>query len=170
MLKDIGMEIVAKCDGLPLAVKVMGGLLLQKRATRSDWNKVLNDSIWSDSQLPEQLNYAIYLSYQDLNPSLKPCFLHFSLLPKSTVLSVNDIVGMWISEGFVHGGSCDLEELGKEYYHELILRNLKEPLVQYVDQRACNMHDVVRLFGQYVARDEALAVHNKNMDTIGNVN
>jgi hypothetical protein len=72
--------------------------------------------------------------------------------------------------GLVHGGSRDLEELGKEYYHELILRNLKESPVQYVDQRACNMHDVVRLFAQYVARDEALAAHNKNMDIIGNVN
>jgi hypothetical protein len=71
-LKDIGMGILAKCDGLPLAVKVMGGLLLQKKATRSDWNKVLDDSIWSDSQMTEELNYAIYLSYQDLNPSLKP--------------------------------------------------------------------------------------------------
>jgi hypothetical protein len=78
MLKDIGMGIVAKCDSLPLAVKVMGGLLLNKKARRTDWSKVLNDSIWSDSQMFEELNYAIYLSYQDLNPSLKPCFLHFS--------------------------------------------------------------------------------------------
>jgi hypothetical protein len=87
MLKDIGMKIVAKCDGLPLAVKVIGGLLLQKKATRSDWNKVLHDSIWSHSEMPEELNYAIYLSYQDLSPSLKPCFLHFSLLPKRAISS-----------------------------------------------------------------------------------
>jgi hypothetical protein len=28
---------------------------------------------------------------------------------------VDDIVGLWISEGFVHGTSRDLEELGREY-------------------------------------------------------
>jgi hypothetical protein len=62
-LKDIGMGIIAKCDGLPLAVKVMGGLLRQQKTRQSDWNNVLNDTIWSVSQMPEELNYAIYLSY-----------------------------------------------------------------------------------------------------------
>jgi hypothetical protein len=82
LLKDIGMEIIAKCDCLPLAVKVMGGFLQQKTAKRRDWENILND--WSVSQMPQDLNNAIYLSYEDLHPCLKPCFLHFSLLPKST--------------------------------------------------------------------------------------
>jgi hypothetical protein len=124
MLKDIGMRIIAKCDGLPLAIKIIGGLLCQKNTRCIDWENVLNDSIWSLSQVQEELNNAVYLSYEDLHPNLKPCFLHYALLPKSTVFYVHDIVGMWISEGFVHGNSCDLEELGREYYTELILRTL----------------------------------------------
>ncbi|XP_072151643.1 putative disease resistance protein RGA3 isoform X2 [Setaria viridis] len=159
MLKDIGMGIIEKCDGLPLAVKVMGGLLRQRRARRGDWENVLNDSIWSVSQMPEELNYAIYLSYQDLHPSLKSCFLHYSLLPKSTWFYLDEIVGMWISEGFVHGNWHDLEELGRQYYEELILRNLIELDKKYIDQQVCNMHDVVRSFAQYVARNEALVAH-----------
>ena len=66
------MEIIAQCDCLPLAIKVIGGLLRQKRTSRRDWKNVQNDSIWSVSQMPEELNYAIYLSYEDLSPSLKP--------------------------------------------------------------------------------------------------
>ncbi|WVZ54183.1 hypothetical protein U9M48_005021 [Paspalum notatum var. saurae] len=158
-LKDIGMEIIAKCDGLPLAVKVMGGLLQQKRIWRRDWEYVLNYSIWSVSQMPEELNYAIYLSYQDLHRSLKSCFLHYALLPKGNVFMENSVVSMWISEGFVHGNSCDLEVLGKEYYAQLIARNLIEPDPWARDQEICNMHDVVRSFAHYVARDEALIAH-----------
>ncbi|TVU26664.1 hypothetical protein EJB05_29219, partial [Eragrostis curvula] len=156
MLKDIGMGIIEKCDGLPLAVKVMGGHLLKKNRRRSDWEAVLKDLVWSVSQMPEKLYNAIYLSYQDLDPPLKLCFLYFSLLPKSEDFDVDEIVGMWISEGIVHGNIYDLEKIGREYYDELILRNLIEPDTNYADQLVCSMHDVVRSFAQYVARYEAL--------------
>ncbi|XP_062203450.1 disease resistance protein RGA2-like isoform X2 [Phragmites australis] len=171
MLKDIGMEIIAKCDGLPLAVKVMGGLLCQKERNRSDWEKVLNDSAWSVAGMPEELNYAVYLSYEDLSPCLKQCFLHYSLLPKNIVFGYDIIVGMWISEGFVHGSSLDeLEESGRQYYKELIVRNLIEPDKEYIDQYHCTMHDVVRSFGQCVSGDEALVAHNGEIGIISKLN
>ena len=155
-LKDIGMSIIAKCDGLPLSVKVIGGLLRQKNMRRSDWKNVLNDSTWPVSQMPEELNYAVYLSYQDLHPELQSCFLHYALLPKSVLFGYERIVAMWIGEGFVHGNSRDLDVLGKEYYDQLIARNLLEPDPRYVDHGVCNMHDIVRSFAQYLTRDEAL--------------
>lgn len=171
MLEDIGMRIIAKCDCLPLAIKVMGGLLCKKMARRGDWEKVLNDAIWSVSQMPEELNYAIYLSYEDLHPSLKQCFLHYSIiLNKTTIFFVDDIVSMWISEGFVEGNSDELEELATQYYNELIQRNLIEPDLLYVDRWVCNMHDVIRSFAQYVARDEALVAHTRQTDIIGKLN
>ncbi|XBI78302.1 hypothetical protein VPH35_088023 [Triticum aestivum] len=157
MLKDIGLKIIAKCDGLPLAIKVMGGLLCQKDKQRRDWEKVLNDAIWSVSRMPEELNYAIYISYEDLSPSLKQCFLHFSLKPKKTIIHDIQLVGMWIGEGFVHGDSDRLEELGIEYHKELILRNLIEP---DMSSGAKTPRPVVRSFAQYVTRDEALVAHH----------
>ncbi|XP_047053743.1 putative disease resistance protein RGA1 [Lolium rigidum] len=155
-LKDIGLQIIEKCDGLPLAIKVMGGLLCQKEKTRRDWEDVLNDDIWSVSRIPDELNYAIYLSYEDLPPSIKQCFLHFSLIPKKAELIVNEVVSMWIGEGLVHGDSYSLEEEGIRYYKELILRNLIDPNIEYPGQFICSMHDVICSFAQFVARDEAL--------------
>ncbi|VAI53673.1 unnamed protein product [Triticum turgidum subsp. durum] len=166
MLKDIGLQIVAKCDGLPLTIKVMGGLLCQKDNKRRDWEMVLDDSIWSVSGMPEELNHAVYLSYEDLPSSIKQCFLCYSLLPKAALFRRDNIIGMWIGEGFLHGTSDDLEELGSKYYKELILRNLIEPDAYYVDQRVCNMHDVVRSFAQYVSRDEALVAHSGETDVV----
>ncbi|KAL6658410.1 hypothetical protein ACP70R_003996 [Stipagrostis hirtigluma subsp. patula] len=170
MLKDIGMRIIANCDCLPLAVRAMGGLLRQKKTRRGEWENVLKDFIWSASEMPEELNHAIYLSYHDLQPSLKTCFLHFSLLPKR-IYFVEVIVGMWISEGIIHGHpSDDLEELGRKYYDELIERNLIEPNGNYLDQWVCNMHDVVRSFAHYVARDEALVAQNGEIGILSKLN
>uniref|UniRef100_A0ACD5Z3B7 Uncharacterized protein n=1 Tax=Avena sativa TaxID=4498 RepID=A0ACD5Z3B7_AVESA len=161
MLKDIGLQIVAKCDGLPLAIKVMGGLLCQKDNQKRDWEMVLDDSIWSTCEMPEELNHAVYLSYEDLPSCIKQCFLCYSILPKTTLFYRDDIIGIWISEGFINGTSGDLEELGRKYYKELIVRNLIEPDLVYIDQRLCKMHDVIRSFAQFVARDEALAVNGE---------
>ncbi|KAF7082585.1 hypothetical protein CFC21_086449 [Triticum aestivum] len=160
MLKDIGLQIITKCDGLPLAVKVMGGLLCQKEKKRSDWEMVLGDSMWSVSGMPEELNHAVYLSYEDLPSIMKQCFLCYALLPKIALFERDNIIGMWISEGFLHGAYDDLEELGNKYYKELILRNLIEPNTEYANQSVCTVHDVVRSFAQFVARDEALAAHS----------
>ncbi|KAM0866894.1 hypothetical protein ACQ4PT_042336 [Festuca glaucescens] len=159
-LKDIGLQIVAKCDGLPLAIKVLGGLLCQKEKKHHEWKMVLDDSIWSDNEMPEELNHAVYLSYEDLPSCIKQCLLYCSLLPKTAIFYKHDIIGMWIGEGFVDGTSDNLEELGSKYYKELIVRNLIEPNAKYVDQIVCSMHDVVRSFAQFVSRDEALVAHS----------
>ncbi|XP_042472136.1 putative late blight resistance protein homolog R1A-3 [Zingiber officinale] len=40
-LKAIGGEIVNKCDGLPLAIKTVAGVLRSKERCEKEWNKVL---------------------------------------------------------------------------------------------------------------------------------
>ncbi|VAI37539.1 unnamed protein product [Triticum turgidum subsp. durum] len=160
-LKDIGFQIIANCGGLPLAVKVMGGLLCQRDRRRHDWEMLLNDSS-PGYTIPEEIYYSVSLSYEDLSPCLKQCFLHYSLLPTNTVFYESDIVEMWISEGFVHS-DYDLEDVGSRYYSELIGRNLIEPDARYTSQRLCIMNDVVRSFAQFLCRDEALVAHNAEM-------
>ncbi|KAJ6358305.1 hypothetical protein OIU76_000081 [Salix suchowensis] len=44
-LIDIGNEIANKCKGLPLAAKVLGGLMQSKR-TREEWEDVLCSELW----------------------------------------------------------------------------------------------------------------------------
>lgn len=83
-LKNIGLEIIKRCDGLPLAIKTIGGLLSHRDINEGEWEKVLKNSSWSVMGMPEDLNHAIYLSYEDLSPPLKQCFMHLSLFSKNT--------------------------------------------------------------------------------------
>ncbi|VAI82129.1 unnamed protein product [Triticum turgidum subsp. durum] len=165
-LKDIGLKIIQKCGYLPLAVKVMGGLLRERGGLHRDWQHVLDDSKWSRTKMPDELNYAVYLSYEYMPSYLKQCFLYYSLLPKSRIFTMDEVVGMWLSEGFIHGNSNDLEELGAHYYKELVSRNLIEPDYSYVNLWVCNMHDVVRSFAQYMTKDEALVAQDGNNDIL----
>ncbi|KAJ1256755.1 hypothetical protein BS78_K312400 [Paspalum vaginatum] len=170
-LKEVGIEIIKKCGGLPLAIKVMGGLLSTKSLSKNEWEAVLNHRAWSVAGLPEELDNRIYLSYEDLCPELKQCFLYCSLFPKGTTISQAIIVPMWISEGFVepHGnvssqGDDGLEETATRYYKELITRNLIEPTKgSSVTGYNCTMHDVVRSFAEFMAREDSLVFQDRQL-------
>nr|UBY07536.1 NBS-LRR disease resistance protein [Dasypyrum villosum] len=170
MLKDIGLKIIQKIGGLPLSIKLMGGLLRQREGLHCYWEKVLDDSKWLTAEMPRELSYAVYLSYEDMPSYLRQCFLYYSLLPKCKKFHVAEVVAMWISEGFIHGSLNDLEESGRYYYNELISRNLIEPDKSYFDQSYCSMHDLVRSFAQYMMKDEALIVHNEDINILAKLN
>jgi hypothetical protein len=82
---------------------------------------------------------------------------------------------MWISEGFIQppdessSHEYGLEEMATEYYKELIKRNLIEPTEGYsITAYRCTMHDVVRSFAEYMAREEsAVVVDDKQVATCG---
>jgi len=167
------MKIVRKCGGLPLAIKVMGGLLSTKPQSETDWEAVLNHRAWSVDGLPEELDKRIYLSYEDLSPQLKQCFLYCSLFPKATRILHRSVVPMWISEGFIQpqGGSSShddqLEEIATEYHKELITRNLIEPTKNNITGYSCTMHDVVRSFAEYMSREDSLVVQDSKQVATG---
>src|SRR5687767_3055445 len=121
------MKIVRKCDGLLLAVKVMGGLISTRSRREREWEVVLNYHAWSVAGLPKELDSRIYLSYEDLSSQQKQCFLYCSLFPKGAHISLRIVIPMWISEGFIQphadkSSSHDdqLEEIATKYYKELI--------------------------------------------------
>lgn len=163
-LKDIGLKIIEKCDGLPLAIKEVGGLLHRKPRARDSWLDLLDNFSWSLENNLDGLYESLYLSYQELDPLLKQCFLYYSLLPKGINFdSPNVIINMWMSERFIDVRSLDdqLEDIGTKYHQELIMRNLIEPA-----GASSIMHDTVRSFAQYIAREESMVVQMEQQNEI----
>ncbi|KAH0456733.1 hypothetical protein IEQ34_014640 [Dendrobium chrysotoxum] len=98
-LADLGIQIVGKCSGLPLAIKAIA-----------------------------ELGGALYLSCDDLPSSLKQCFLYCFLFPEDKSLDRVDLVRLWVAGGFVKEQSDLLvEDVTEDYYNELIRRNLLQP-------------------------------------------
>ncbi|KAJ1426957.1 P-loop containing nucleoside triphosphate hydrolase [Sesbania bispinosa] len=140
-LEVIGREIANKCDGLPLAAVALGGLLRTK-FLQEDWNKVLKSNIWD---LPNvEVQPALLLSYHYLPAPLKQCFSYCSIFPKNSELEKKMVVQLWIAEGLVHesGNQKSWEELGEEYFDELVSRSLILRLT--VDgEESFVMHDLI---------------------------
>ncbi|TVU23516.1 hypothetical protein EJB05_25890, partial [Eragrostis curvula] len=144
-LRDIGREIVQKCGGLPLAIRVIASVLSTKEITESEWQKILRNDAWSLNKLPAELRGALYLSYDQLPQNLKQCFLYCALYLEDRTLCLDHLVRYWIAEGFVGKHENQLmEDIAEEYYYELISMNLLLPDPLYFDQGRCKMHDLLR--------------------------
>jgi len=159
-LKGIGIKIVKSYDCLPLAVKVLGGVLRCKSRTRDAWMDICNYYSWSAEGIDGDINRAVYLSYEDLPSHLKQCFVYCSLFPEDKLIRMGTIVQLWIALGYIHNkmSSKALEDLGEGYYNELLSRNLLEPNKTAYGQTACIMHDVIRSCAQYIIKDEGVLI------------
>ncbi|KAI5410567.1 hypothetical protein KIW84_055902 [Lathyrus oleraceus] len=141
-LEPIGRKIARKCGGLPIAAKSLGGLLRSKVDTE-EWIEVLNNDIWNlqnDNILP-----ALRLSYQYLSSQLKRCFSYCSIFPKDYPLDRKQLVLLWMAEGFLDHSQDKktMEEVGDEFFAELLSRSLIQQLHDDYGKQIFVMHDLV---------------------------
>ncbi|XP_019079255.1 putative disease resistance RPP13-like protein 1 [Vitis vinifera] len=121
-LEAIGKKIADKCQGLPLAVKAVGGLLHSEVEARK-WDDILNSQIWdlsTDTVLP-----ALRLSYNYLPSHLKQCFAYCSIFPKDYELEKEKLILLWMAEGLLQ------ESKGKRRMEE-VLAMIRNFHVHYV--------------------------------------
>ncbi|KAJ9556491.1 hypothetical protein OSB04_011105 [Centaurea solstitialis] len=152
MLRPHGEGIVGKCDGLPLALKVLGRLLRTK-TNEEEWKELLNNEIWrlekGDGIVP-----ALRLSYNDLPAYLKQLFAYCSLFPKDYMFEKEELILLWMAEGFLHPSAentSTIEHLGHKYFEELLSRSFFQRAPN--DESLFLMHDLINDLAVYVAGD-----------------
>ncbi|TKW02139.1 hypothetical protein SEVIR_8G226273v4 [Setaria viridis] len=154
-LRELGKDIVRRCGCLPLGIKVIARVLASKDQTENEWKKILRKDASSMSKLHSEVTSALYLSYEDLPHCLKQCFVYCAMFPEDSVIFRDDIVRMWVAEGFIDQQDGQLlEDTAKEYYYELIYRNLLEPDYSMADLSKCRMHDLLRQLACHLSREE----------------
>ena len=81
-LEAIGRQFVQECQGVPLAVRTLGALLLFK-LTVEYWQAILDrlKHFRSSSEM-SGVRLALRLSYHYLHPRLKRCFAYCSIFPR----------------------------------------------------------------------------------------
>nr|AAO15846.1 resistance protein KR4 [Glycine max] len=146
---DISKEIVEKCRGLPLALKSMGSLLHNKPAW--EWESVLKSEIWELKN--SDIVPALALSYHHLPPHLKTCFAYCALFPKDYVFDRECLIQLWMAENFLNCHQCSTspEEVGQQYFNDLLSRSFFQQASQY--EEGFVMHDLLNDLAKYVCGD-----------------
>ncbi|KAL0381387.1 UNVERIFIED_CONTAM: putative disease resistance protein RGA3 [Sesamum angustifolium] len=124
----IGKVILKKCGGVPLAIKALGSLMRFK-SHESEWLAIKESEIWQLSDDENGVLPALRLSYDNLAPQMRQCFAYCCLFPKDYVMEENQLIQLWMANGFVPSrGQSDLHLNGRLIFKELVWRSFLQDI------------------------------------------
>ncbi|KAL6327401.1 hypothetical protein AAG906_019714 [Vitis piasezkii] len=139
--------------GLPLAARVLGGLVRSK-LHHHKWEDILNNEIWRLPSEKRDILQVLRLSYYHLPSHLKRCFSYCALFPKDYEFEKKELVLLWMAEGLIHqseGDGLQMEDLGANYFDEF---NNKSNFV---------MHDLIHDLAKDIAQEICFSLKNDKM-------
>ncbi|KAL8483034.1 hypothetical protein ACS0TY_025914 [Phlomoides rotata] len=145
-LEPIGESIAKRCQGLPLAAFVVGGMLSGKSygVWQSIEEKWLHDGVGGGE---DDISKILKLSFYHLpSPSLKKCFAYCSIFPKGARIEREQLIELWMAEGFLQPSQTgDMETRGNKFLEALVQNSLLQVVDRdkFGDVKHCSMHDLV---------------------------
>ncbi|PON78379.1 NB-ARC domain, LRR domain containing protein [Parasponia andersonii] len=147
-LEQLSHDIVSICQGLPLLIAVVAGLLSKKEKTKLEWQRLLDNLNYAIKRNPclSAVSEILSFSYHDLPYHLRSCFLYFGIFPEDYSVLDERLCRLWISEDFIvkSKGNKTLEQVAEEYLSDLIQRNLVSFEIENGVYRMCRVHDLIR--------------------------
>ncbi|MFQ6658926.1 hypothetical protein Gotur_028011 [Gossypium turneri] len=153
-MKELGEDMVKHCAGLPLAIIILGGILATKYPSLTEWLKVsANVKSYLNNDKAEVLRDVLALSYDDLPPYLRPCFLYLSHFPEDYEIPADRLIQLWVAEGIVSSKQEEgdegqiAEDVAEGYLLELAERcmiQVRERDIATLKMTSFQMHDLMR--------------------------
>jgi disease resistance protein RPS2 len=103
-LEQLAQSMAEQCQGLPLALKVIGSAMVRKTLPELEWKpllKKLRESRMQETTVEEDLYDRLKIGYDLLPRRLKDCFLYFAAFPEACKIPFERILWYWIGEGLV---------------------------------------------------------------------
>ncbi|KAL3743899.1 hypothetical protein ACJRO7_019062 [Eucalyptus globulus] len=127
-LEEICEYILRKCEGLPLAIVAISGILATKDNNNIDEWHLVRQSIRSELDGNDRLmnlKKVLSLSFNALPYHLKSCFLHLSVFPRDQPIEHMRLIRIWVAEGLVETTEGKTPEaVAEEYLKDLLSRSL----------------------------------------------
>ncbi|XP_045829937.1 putative disease resistance protein At3g14460 [Trifolium pratense] len=150
-LVAVGKEIVNRLGNLPLAAKMIGSLL-QDKVHLSEWVDILRSKLIDEGDVNLPIPAFLVLCYLDLPAELKRCFAYLSLFPKGYEFKQQEVVLLWMAQGFLQNLNSksnhkSMEDIGDEYFGYLMMRSFLQPFASGI---SFTMHNLVHDLATYV--------------------
>ncbi|KAI8567320.1 hypothetical protein RHMOL_Rhmol02G0112200 [Rhododendron molle] len=148
-LEDLSKDILKKCEGLPLAIVAISGLLSTKEKSVDEWERIyrgLGAELERNDKL-RSMTKILSLSYFDLPYYLKLCFLYLSIFPEDCLIDHSRLIHLWVAERFIEvKEGLTREEVAEGYVNELMNRSLVQLTKVGRDRKfkAYQIHDLWR--------------------------
>jgi hypothetical protein len=112
--------------------------------------QILKSELWDSPIDKTDILPALRLSYKYLPSHLKQCFAYCSIFPKDYILEKDEVVLLWMAEGFLKETTNKrMEEVGKDYFLDLASRSLLEQ--SSGNKSGFVMHDLVNDLAKFVS-------------------
>ncbi|XP_009346318.2 disease resistance protein RPM1-like [Pyrus x bretschneideri] len=169
-LEDIGNSILRKCEGLPLAIVAVSGILATKDKRRIDQWDMVGHSLGAEMEGNDKLKdlkKVLLLSFNDLPYHLKSCFLYLSIFPEDHLIEHMRLVRLWMAEGFIEAKQGKtLEDVAEDYLNELLNRSMIQAAetTSYGRIKSFRVHDLLREIITSKIRDQNFATIAKEQN------
>ncbi|XP_057770818.1 putative late blight resistance protein homolog R1A-10 [Salvia miltiorrhiza] len=106
-LVKAGKKIAKNCEGLPLLIHTVAGLLSEAPKNPEHWNQVAEkrNSVFEDAL--DQLNEVLLPTYQRIPQYAKMNFLYMGAFPPDYIITNSRLGNLWWAEGFHDLASFD---------------------------------------------------------------
>ncbi|KAL6658528.1 hypothetical protein ACP70R_004114 [Stipagrostis hirtigluma subsp. patula] len=162
-----GKEIVKKCGGVPLAIKILGGVLRGKSEIDT-LRAIRRSSLWKDESIEDQVFACLKMSYIHLENHLKQCFIFCAIFPKGYKINKDRLIAQWIAHGFVNPRNEERpEDIGSEYFDSLVKVGFLQDAFESWNEDGLKykMHDLIYDLTQKMSEHDVMTSLLKTVPT-----